>query len=104
MLSKTMLDIAKNISKKDMAILKQKNNDYATNDNCFANFQTSELFGLITTDQAIASRMLDKMKRICNLLGKEASVQDETIQDTLSDLRNYSTLLEIYLLYGKQQG
>jgi len=78
-------------------ITKAKNQDYSSWNNAFLNFKLVEEVGIATTEQWFLTRMMDKITRINNLLNKEASVKDETIQDTLLDLANYSLLLLIYL-------
>jgi len=83
--------------KKDIEIVKNKNGDYADCEDPFQNFRMVEDSGLMTVEEGIAVRMSDKMQRIFNLLDKEAEVDDETLEDTLSDLRNYANILQVYL-------
>jgi len=94
---KIFLEKLEENQKKDLKILKRKNSDYADGENAFQNFSMVEDAGLMSTEQGIAVRMSDKMQRIFNLLDKEADVDDETIEDTLSDLRNYANILQVYL-------
>lgn len=42
--------------------------------------------------------MGDKLQRIANLLEREAQVKDESVDDTLKDLANYSLILLAYLV------
>jgi len=81
----------------DLEIVKVKNSDYANGENPFQNFRMVEGMGLCTVEQGILVRMSDKMQRIANLLTREAVVKDESIADTLSDLRNYANILQVYL-------
>jgi len=81
----------------DLNIVKGKNQDYADGNDPFQNFRMVEDAGLMTVEEGIAVRMSDKMQRIFNLLDEEAAVEDETIADTLSDLRNYANILQVYL-------
>jgi len=78
-------------------VLKNKNKDYAGVGDPFKNFKLVETLGICNVEQGILVRMCDKMSRISTLLGKEASVQDEKITDTLQDLSNYSLILRVYL-------
>jgi hypothetical protein len=80
----------------NVEISRNKNSDYATNDDAFKNFRGCEAFG-ITVEQGILVRMSDKFARIANLLTKEAQVKDERIADTLSDLANYAMILKVYI-------
>lgn len=43
-------------------------------------------------------RMCDKMNRIKSLINKENLVKDESIEDTLIDLANYSIMLYLELI------
>jgi len=86
----------------DLKTIKQKNRDYAQGDDTFQNFRMVEDAGLITVEEGIVVRMSDKMQRIINLLNDDAAVEDETIEDTLSDLRNYANILQVYLEEEKQ--
>lgn len=81
----------------DLEIVKKKNQDYADGENPFQNFTMVEDAGLMTTEEGLAVRMSDKMQRIFNLISSEAAVEDEKIEDTLSDLRNYANILQVYL-------
>jgi predicted transcriptional regulator len=81
----------------DLETLKEKNSDYANDGDPFKNFRMVEDSGLVSVEKGIAVRMSDKMQRTFNLLEKDADVDDETIEDTLSDLRNYANILQVYL-------
>ncbi len=81
----------------DIDLLKNKNQDYAQEENPFQNFKTTEQVGVCSTAEGIVVRMTDKLQRIANLVESERAVEDETIADTLSDLRNYSNILQVYL-------
>lgn len=77
-----------------------KNNDYAgfEDDNPFANFTVVERVGVSSTEQGFLTRMMDKFSRINTFVKKGVlSVSDESVQDTLIDLANYSILLAGYI-------
>jgi len=94
----TFLEKLKANARADIEIIKRKNSDYADDKDPFLNFKLPEFSGLTTTEKGIAVRIMDKIQRINNLLDKdEAAVKDETIADTLSDLRNYANILQVYL-------
>lgn len=81
----------------DLEIIKRKNSDYAQGYDPYQNFRMVEDAGLCSLEKGIAVRMSDKLQRIFNLLDSEANVEDETIADTLSDLRNYANILQVYI-------
>jgi len=81
----------------DLEILQAKNQDYANGDDPFQNFSMVEDAGLCSVEKGIAVRMSDKLQRVFNLLDEQAAVDDETVADTLSDLRNYANILQVYL-------
>ncbi len=82
---------------KDLQIVKAKNQDYAEGADPFQNFRMVEDAGLTTVEKGIAVRMSDKLQRVFNLLDEDAAVEDEKVEDTLSDLRNYANILQVYL-------
>jgi len=78
---------------KGLALMGMKSADYASKENPFKNFDTVEPLCNISSERGILVRMCDKMTRIGNLLECEAQVKDESIEDTLLDLANYSYIL-----------
>lgn len=83
---------------KCLEISRAKCADY-TNEDPFSNFRSVQGLGLCSIEVGILVRMTDKFSRISNLLGnkKEAQVKNESVQDTLYDLINYSAILLAYL-------
>ena len=79
--------------------MKRKNADYsgAGGTYAFGNFKHVEDLGIATTEQGFLTRMTDKLCRITNLTTQVAQVKDESIEDTLIDLANYSLLFAAYL-------
>lgn len=80
-----------------LVILKAKNNDYAKSEDPFKNFKISETVG-VPVERGIMVRMMDKVSRISNGLDSELMVKDETINNTLDDLINYTAILKAYLI------
>ncbi len=78
----------KEICNKLNDIYRKKNHDYG---NSFG--ETYEKLGIISA----VTRITDKVNRLQSLATKEQQVQDESIQDTLMDLANYSimTIMEM---------
>lgn len=77
-------------------IARSKNQDYAQDSDAFANFRQAELVG-VDPDRAILVRISDKLARISNSLNDDLQVEDETIEDTLNDIINYSAILKAYI-------
>lgn len=80
--------IFKELTNKMNEIHKIKNHDYGNSVH-----QTYLDFGLTS----FLVRMQDKMNRLKSLSKKDALVKDESIEDTLLDLANYSILALIEL-------
>lgn len=77
-------------------LIKKKNADYAWDEDPFKNFKLVESAWITTVERGMLVRMSDKFQRISNLIDSEATVKDESIEDTLLDLANYSLLLLAY--------
>lgn len=78
---------------------RKKNEDYTgdTTD-AFANFTVVERLGVATTEQGFLTRMTDKLQRISSYVQNgKLLVEDEGVEDTLSDLANYCILFAGYL-------
>jgi hypothetical protein len=92
MTTKDLIENVRATFDKALKIVEQKNSDYATQANPWANFETSAVLG-ITVEKAILVRTLDKIIRVNNLLEHSAYVTEETMEDTLTDAINYLALL-----------
>lgn len=73
-------------------IVASKNQDYAKDEDAFANFKMASLVG-VDDRSAVLVRISDKLARVVNLLDKENVVKDETIEDTIVDCINYLAIL-----------
>lgn len=80
-------------------ITRKKNSDYTGNtDNPFSNFSLIEHIGIASTEQGFLTRMFDKFARITTFVQKGVlEVSDESVEDTLLDLANYSILFAGYI-------
>lgn len=96
MLRVKFIESIKNTFAKGVELIERKNHDYAGVDNPFKNFESASIVG-IPVERAILVRVLDKLSRVSNLLGSQASVKDEAIEDTLLDAINYLAILKAYL-------
>jgi len=98
-----LLKIHEELTTKARNLMKKKNADYAGNDGLepFANFTRVEAMGICTTEQGFLVRMTDKMSRLSSFVesGKLA-VENESFEDTLVDIVNYSVLMYAYI-HGK---
>ena len=89
-------------TEEDLEVLKKKNRDYSGEGDPFQNFRQVEEEGLVSVEEGIAVRMSDKFQRTVNLIEKgEREVKDEPLADTLSDLRNYANILQVYIEHEK---
>jgi len=84
-------------TEKALALVQRKTQDYATSYDPYKNFRMSESVG-VSLERGILVRICDKISRISNLLDKKtSSVKDESIEDTLIDVMNYTNILLCYL-------
>lgn len=78
------------------AIMEAKNDDYSKT-SAFWNFELVNTLWITSVKKWILVRMCDKIARISTLIDQNEKVKDESINDTLIDLANYSIILKIYL-------
>lgn len=92
---KERLDLLDAMHKEERDVMERKANDYAAAEDCNKNIMACEIVGIATAEQGIFIRMFDKMSRMINLVlqNKESKVKDESIKDTIHDLRNYLAIL-----------
>ncbi len=103
MKQKEQLEFIEQINKQGIELLKSKGHDYASEGDVLKNFkQMNQVMKLMEVDMTKIEGtymfyILLKIQRLCNLLfsGKEA--KNESLQDTLIDLRNYTDLLNCTL-------
>jgi len=81
----------------DINIVRKKNQDYAGDTDPFKNFELAEFLGVCSTEKAMLVRMCDKIQRVANATNQDLAVEDETVKDTLSDLRNYANIMQVYI-------
>lgn len=87
------------ITDKMLAVCKAKNSDYSGDSpDPFANFSSVEERRICSTEAGFLTRINDKFSRIISLTNsKGPKVKDESVEDTLLDLANYSILMLCYL-------
>ena len=95
-----LFKIHKELCSTALELMQRKNHDYAGSrgNEPFANFTRTEAMGITTTEKAMLVRMLDKMSRLSSFVesGKLA-VENESFEDTIIDIVNYSVLMYAYL-------
>jgi len=82
-----------------LATMAHKNHDYAggKGESPFKNFTMASTLGLCSVEQGILVRMTDKLSRLVTYSeGEEAQVSDESFDDTVVDLINYTIILSAY--------
>jgi hypothetical protein len=102
---KEYLEFHEQCCKRMVEITRKKNADYTgTGDDPFSNFSRVESMGAATTYQGFLVRMLDKYSRIVSFSQRGfLLVPDESVEDTLLDLANYSILLAGYIKSEKSK-
>lgn len=76
--------------KKDIEVCKKKSTDYAPDTDCMANLKEWGLSGIVV-------RLGDKQHRLENLLKNKREPNNESIADTLLDIRIYCYLARVFL-------
>ncbi len=109
MTQEDQLNFIKEINSKGMDLLKNKGYDYAQNNDVLKNFKEMHsictLLGVDFTkvEGTHMFYILLKVQRLCNLLFSGKTAKNESIQDTLMDLRNYVDLLNCTLEEKKKK-
>jgi len=98
-----LIESVKKSQEKGLELMKIKNADYSGIVNRFKNFDIAGDICNISSEKGILVRMADKIIRVGNLLDTDAQVKDETIEDTLIDLSNYSLILLAKLKQKKEK-
>ena len=103
------LKFIEEINSKGIELLKSKGYDYASDGDVLKNFkEMHQLIKLLGVDMNKVEGVnmfyiLLKVQRLCNLLFSGKTAKNESIADTLIDLRNYTDLLNC-TLKEKQDG
>lgn len=96
---KEYLEYHEDMCKRMIELTQRKNNDYTGgSDDPFYNFTKVEYLGIADTERGFLTRMFDKLARITTFVNKGVLlVDEESVEDTLMDLANYSILLAGYI-------
>lgn len=92
MIRSELIEMHKNATSRACDILAKKNADYGDGDDCFGNLRLCDQMRICSMEKGILIRMSDKIRRIANMLERNAEV-DESIEDNLLDTINYCVLL-----------
>ena len=79
---------------KARALTVAKGHDYSGTEDTLTNLKACERLGLCPAETGVLIRLSDKFQRLITLIGKdEAPVVDESVEDTMLDIVNYTLLL-----------
>jgi len=95
-----LLKTHETLCEKSRNLMRRKNADYAGRHGVepFANFTRVESMGICKTESGMLVRMTDKMSRLSSFMESgKFEVKDESLEDTVLDMINYSVLLYAYV-------
>ena len=90
-------ELAKKYYEECLETLVSKAHDYAQEKDCFSNFKTISLVCNIPVETVFMQFLVVKIARLSELISAKKEAKNESIQDTLKDLSNYSCLMAMYL-------
>lgn len=102
MTQQQQLELIQKINEQGITLMKSKGHDYAGED-ILKNFkQMHQMCALLEVDLSRIEGVhifyvLLKIQRLCNLIFSNKEAKNESVQDTLIDLRNYIDLLNCTL-------
>lgn len=98
MTTEEYLELHKHYCNKMYKITSAKGADYTGGSDPFSNFRRAELMGITSVEKGFLVRMIDKLSRLSTFASSgKLQVMDESVEDTLLDLANYSLLLAAYI-------
>lgn len=80
-----------------IALMGKKSHDYASNQNRYSNFEYAAQAAGIKPEQAILSLIGIKVARLTQLVSAGKTPENESVEDTMKDLINYTLILSGYL-------
>lgn len=101
-----LLQHHKALCSKAFELMRRKNADYAGRHGVepFANFTRCEAMGICRTEAGMLVRMTDKMSRLSSFVEAGVfQVKDESLEDTILDMINYSVLFYSYIQSKKEE-
>jgi hypothetical protein len=100
---KTQLAFISKINENAISLIKSKGHDYSNGGDVLKNFkEVNSIIKILNIDTTKIEGthifyIILKIQRLCNLLFSDKYAKNESIQDTLVDLRNYVDLLNCCL-------
>ena len=89
-----LLDLHDEVCAAAHDVMAKKSHDYAAKDDALFNVRQCEAFGLCSAEAGVLVRMSDKLSRLSRFEKQGAlAVKDESVEDTVVDIVNYSVLL-----------
>ena len=89
---KSRLELLDKIHAYERDLMDRKAGDYSGDQDCNRNIKACEVMGICSVKQGLQVRMFDKLQRLISLTTRKAKVADESVRDTLHDLRNYAAI------------
>ncbi len=102
------ISLIESINQKGIELMKSKGHDYAGDVDVLKNFkQMHQLCSILEIDLSRIEGVhmfyiLLKIQRLCNLVFSNKQAKNESVDDTLIDLRNYVDLLNCTLNENKE--
>lgn len=100
---KQLLSLLENLYKRKLNIIKKKNNDYSDSKDVFSNFKICAIISSVKVEQIFLMLIACKIARLTELITKNKEICNESIEDTLIDLSNYTDLFYIYCNEQKEK-
>lgn len=89
---KEFLTFHEDICKQARELTKTKGHDYSGTEDTLRNLRAVGRLNICDPPVGVLVRMTDKLSRLAQLTHSTARVKDESIEDTVIDLINYSVL------------
>lgn len=101
------IELIKKIQDRRRALCDKKNKGYAGvegEENFFSNFEKTANDAKISVEQGLFVRLSDKYHRLVSLMENSSNDEvQESFEDTLSDLSNYSDILMLWKFISKEE-
>ena len=88
----TFLEFHQKICNQARELTKTKGHDYSGTEDTLRNLRAVGRLNICDPQVGTLVRMVDKISRLAQLTHSEAKVKDESVEDTVIDLINYSIL------------
>lgn len=104
----SVLAIHDDLCAKARALIAKKGHDYGRHDQAagdtLGNLRLARRLGILDSDaKSVLVRLCDKFARLASLVDVEAQTTDESIEDTILDVINYSTYFYIFRVLEQRE-